>query len=59
MKTKKSARVLDWVIVRVRGARGERLGTVSAPSREAAIDRAMDDFNVAPIDWKRLIARAG
>jgi hypothetical protein len=57
-KARKSARVFDWVIVRVRGARGERLGTVSAPTREAAIEQAMEDFNVAPIDRKRLIARA-
>lgn len=58
-KAKKSARVFDWVIVRVRGARGEQLGIVSAPTREAAIERAMDEFDLAPIDKKRLMAQPG
>lgn len=58
-KPRKSAQVYDWVIVRVRGARAERLGTASVPTREAAIEQAMDEFDLAPIDKKRLIAQTG
>ena len=58
-KAKKSARVLEWVIVMVRGALGERLGTVSAPTREAAIEKAAKDFDVAPIDKKRASSAHG
>jgi hypothetical protein len=58
-KAKKTAQAYDWVILKVSSARVERLGTVSAPTREAAIEQASEDFDIEPSDKKRLIAQAG
>jgi hypothetical protein len=35
------------------------LGTVSAPTREGAIEQAMDEFDLASIEKKRLMAQPG
>jgi hypothetical protein len=56
-KARKTAQVHDWVIFKVSGARVERLGIVSAPTREAASDQAVKNFDLTPIDKKRLIAQ--
>jgi hypothetical protein len=45
-----------WLVYRIGGARAAYLGAVKAPDRESALDLALDEFELAPPDRKRLIA---
>jgi hypothetical protein len=46
----------QWEIIRLR-ARGERLGTVSAPDEQAALVAAVKTFALDKVEAKRLLVR--
>lgn len=48
----------EWVVYVLTGKRGERLGTVTAPDRDAAIVKAIEFFGITdPERQRRVIAR--
>jgi hypothetical protein len=48
---------VTWLVYRVRGARAAYLGSISAPSRETAIELAYDEFQLVEADRRRLITQ--
>jgi hypothetical protein len=46
----------EWEVIRLR-ARGEYLGTVSAPDEEAALKAALQTFALEKTEEKRLLVR--
>lgn len=46
----------EWEIIRLR-ARGEYLGTVSAPDEQAALNAAVKTFALNKVEAKRLLVR--
>jgi hypothetical protein len=43
----------EWIVSVLRGKRAERLGTVTAPDRDAAIARAIDEFGIVDPERRR------
>jgi hypothetical protein len=55
---RKPTKARAWRIAVLRGKRGETLGTVEAPTAEAAIDVACDKFGIGPERRNRVVAQA-
>lgn len=54
----RAARTKEWVVSMLRGKRAERLGTVTAPDRDAAIAKGIDEFGITdPERQRRVIVR--
>jgi hypothetical protein len=49
-------RKIEWQVIRMR-ARGEYLGTVSAPDEQAALKAALKAFALEKVEEKRLLIR--
>ena len=49
-----SAETLDWLVYRI-GSPNKLLGTVMAPTLEAALAAAFKKFNVTPMGRKRIV----
>ena len=48
--------LLRWSISRVRGARAELVGVVEAANAEAAVDAAIERFNITDRDTRKRLA---
>jgi hypothetical protein len=54
----KPAKATDWLVYRLGGARAAFLGQVTAPTREAALQAAFDEFVItSPAERKRIIVQ--
>jgi hypothetical protein len=54
----RASRTKEWIVSMLRGKRAERLGTVAAPDREAAIAKAIEFFGITdPERQRRVIVR--
>jgi hypothetical protein len=45
-----------WVVYLLGGKRAERLGTIRAPDRDAAIAKAIEFFGIADPEWQKRVA---
>lgn len=51
-----AARTKEWVVYMLGGKRAERLGTVAAPDRDAAIAKAIEFYSIADPERQKRVA---